>query len=182
MYIYETSYAPKLYKHTLLGVYTNRFKSVYCRHWGWGMRGAFLLYFSPSMGGCPNAMSCFLNQEWRQRHRMAQKHPGWVHQLLNSAPRTLRDDSYCQLPLLLLIAVAQKRHPHHERDKLQRFMTRKILFCSALETFFKGNEFMQCVGTHKENDPFGGEKGFLRVILWLCLILCCNSAPHMCVC
>lgn len=61
-------------------------------------------------------------------------------------------------------------------------MTRKILFCSALETFFKGNEFMQRLGTHKENDPFGGEKGFLRVILWLCLILCCNSALYMCVC
>lgn len=44
-----------------------------------------------------DAMSCFLNQEWRQRPRfITDKHPGWVHQLLNPAPRTLRDDSQCQ--------------------------------------------------------------------------------------
>lgn len=46
--------------------------------------------------------------------------------------------------------------------------------------FFKGNEFTQRLGTHQENDPFGGEKGFLRVILWLCLILCCSRALCMC--
>lgn len=28
--------------------------------------------------------------------------------------------------------------------------------------YFKENEFMQCLGTHNENDPFGGE-GILQL-------------------
>lgn len=58
------------------------------------------------------------------------------------------------------------------------FTTQIILFCSSRDTVSKGNEFTQCLHTHTENDPFGGEKGFLRAILWLCLISSCAASGY----
>lgn len=114
------------------------------------------------MGGALIQRPVFYNREWRQRLRsMSQKHPGWVHQLLNSAPRTLRDDSCCQpcVPPCPPHSCCLREPSWPLKGRITTFYDPKnsIPFFSG-KHFLREIRFMQRLGTRKENDPFGGEK------------------------
>lgn len=136
----------------------------------------------------------FYNREWRQRLRsMSQKHPGWVHQLLNSAPRTLRDDSCCQpcVPPCPPHSCCLREPSWPLKGRITTFYDPKnsIPFFSG-KHFLREIRFMQRLGTRKENDPFGGEKRIppsyfvvrFDSVLLQCIVIfvvCVTEGDHM---